>query len=87
MSARVLVIGLDAAEATLIEQWASEGLLPTFAQLIARSKRFVLGNSLETLPGAIWPELSTGISCGRIPHYFHPRQLHSGEPWCDKRWR
>jgi predicted AlkP superfamily phosphohydrolase/phosphomutase len=79
MSARVLVIALDAAEATLIEGWASQGLLPAFAALIARSKCFVLNNSMETLPGAIWPELSTGISCGRIPHYFHPRQLHSGE--------
>ncbi|MBZ5611811.1 MAG: alkaline phosphatase family protein [Acidobacteriia bacterium] len=79
MSARVLVIALDAAEATLIECWASQGLLPAFAKLIACSRRFVLKNSLETLPGAIWPELSTGISCGRIPHYFHPRQLHSGE--------
>jgi predicted AlkP superfamily phosphohydrolase/phosphomutase len=79
LSARVLVIALDAAEATLIERWAGEGVLPSFARVIARSRRFALDNSLETLPGAIWPELATGISCGRIPHYFHPRQLHTGE--------
>lgn len=79
MSARVLLIGLDAAEATLIERWADDGRLPTFRRLASEGAKRRLGNSLETLPGAIWPELTTGISCGRIPHYYHPRQLHTGE--------
>ncbi len=79
MPARVLVVGFDAAEATLIETWAAQGDLPNFARLIGSAAGFRLGNSLETLPGAIWPELQTGIGCGRIPHYFHPRQLHTGE--------
>ncbi len=64
MSTRVLVIGLDAAEATLIERWASEGHLPTFARLTKEGTVYRLKNSMETLPGAIWPELTTGRSCG-----------------------
>lgn len=63
MSAQVLVIGLDAAEATLVERWAAEGILPTFARLIREGAVSSLHNSLETLPGAIWPELMTGRSC------------------------
>ena len=49
MSARVLVIGLDAAEASLLERWTNEGFLPTFARLarnatpvsLARARRSV----------------------------------------------
>lgn len=79
MPARVLFIGLDAAEATLLERWADEGLLPAFARLRQEGVQARLGNSLETLPGAIWPELVSGRSCGRTALYFHPRQLHTGE--------
>jgi predicted AlkP superfamily phosphohydrolase/phosphomutase len=79
MPARVIVIGLDAAEATLLERWASEGKLPTFAALARAGSVCRLTNSLETLPGAIWPEITTGISCGKTPLYYHPRQLHTGE--------
>jgi predicted AlkP superfamily phosphohydrolase/phosphomutase len=79
MTARVLVIGLDAAEATLIERWAAAGALPGFAALIERGSHCRLANSLETLPGAIWPEIESGRSCGKLPLYYHPVQLHTGE--------
>jgi predicted AlkP superfamily phosphohydrolase/phosphomutase len=79
MPARVLVIGIDAAEATLIERWAAEGQLPHLRRLIGASASCRLANSLETLPGAIWPELVTGRSCGKAPLYYHPAQLHTGE--------
>jgi predicted AlkP superfamily phosphohydrolase/phosphomutase len=79
MPARVIVIGVDAAEGTLLERWASEGKLPTFARLERYGCVRSLANCLETLPGAIWPEITTGISCGRMPRYYHRRQLHTGE--------
>jgi predicted AlkP superfamily phosphohydrolase/phosphomutase len=79
MSAKVLVIGLDAAEATLLERWAASGELPAFARLAEQGAVARLGNSLETLPGAIWPEITTGVSGGRTAQYYHPRQIHSGE--------
>ncbi len=79
MTAGVLLIGLDAAEATLIELWAASGELPTFARLAREGAVCRMGNSLETLPGAIWPEIASGRSCGKAPLYYHPRQLHTGE--------
>lgn len=79
MPTRVLAIGLDAAEATLIERWAASGDLPTFRRLIDTGAVCRMDNPLETLPGAIWPELNSGASCGRRPLYYHPAQLHSGE--------
>ncbi len=79
MPAKVLAIGLDAAEATLIERWAAAGDLPTFRRLGETGAVCRMGNSLETLPGAIWPELTSGMSCGRRPLYYHSAQLHTGE--------
>src|SRR4051812_18887905 len=55
--ADVVVIGLDAAEATLLQRWGAAGVLPTFGGLLRDGATASLANSLETLPGAIWPEL------------------------------
>lgn len=79
MPARVLAIGLDAAEATLLERWSGEGRLGTIAALAALGSTWRLDNPLETLPGAIWPEITTGRSAGHLGQFFHPDQLHTGE--------
>jgi predicted AlkP superfamily phosphohydrolase/phosphomutase len=79
MPARVLVIGLDAAEPTLIEKWADDGLLPNIARLGREGARVKLGNPMETLPGAIWPEISSGVSGGKDGQFYHPLQIHTGE--------
>jgi predicted AlkP superfamily phosphohydrolase/phosphomutase len=77
--ARLLVVGLDAAEATLIERWTAEGDLPLFARLEREGAKATLGNCLETIPGGVWNEIFTGRSIGRIGQFFQPRQLHTGE--------
>ncbi len=80
MSTRVLVIGLDAAEATLIERWALAGDLPTFARLSCSGRVVRLDdNPLESLPEAIWHELHTGIPAHKLGRYYVPRQIHTGE--------
>ncbi len=79
MSARLVLIGLDAAEGTLIDRYAADGSLPCFARLTREGASFRLSNSLETLPGAIWPEICTGISGGKLGQFYHPAQLHHGE--------
>ena len=79
MGSPLVLIGVDAAEATLIERGATAGDFPAFAQLMEQGTVCHLANSLETLPGAIWPELVSGRSCGKVPLYYHPQQLHTGE--------
>jgi predicted AlkP superfamily phosphohydrolase/phosphomutase len=79
VSAEVLVVGLDAAEATLIESWGQAGLLPNLTALRQQGVRGALSNCLETLPGAIWPEITTGRSGGKVGRFYHPRQIHTGE--------
>ncbi|MEM7224048.1 MAG: alkaline phosphatase family protein [Pseudomonadota bacterium] len=79
MPAKILVLGLDAAEATLIERWAAEGTLTTFAALAKRAAVFRLDTPLETLPEGIWHELHTGLSAGKIGRYYVTNQIHNGE--------
>jgi predicted AlkP superfamily phosphohydrolase/phosphomutase len=79
MPATVLVIGMDAADAELLERWAAEGELPEFAALRGRAHAAVLTNPLDTLPGAIWPELMTGRPGWELGLFYHPAQLHTGE--------
>jgi predicted AlkP superfamily phosphohydrolase/phosphomutase len=79
MPTKVLVLGFDACEASLLERWAAAGLLPGFAELSRGSRILRLSNCLETLPGAIWPELVTGVSCAKAARFFCLEQLRTGE--------
>lgn len=79
MSARVLFIGLDAAEPTLLRAGIASGALPALAGLASRGSSASLANCMLTLPGAVWPEIASGVSCGKLPRFFHPRQVITGE--------
>jgi len=79
MPARVLVVGFDAAEPTLLERWAGEGHLPALARLIAAGTASRLDNCMETLPGAIWSEIRSGRSCGKAAIFYVPEQIRTGE--------
>lgn len=79
MSTHLLVIGLDAVEAPLLEQLCDEGLLPALADLRRRAATAQLRpGCMDTLPGAIWTDLTTGVSAGVHGDYF-PERLHTGE--------
>lgn len=79
MPAKVLVIGFDALEATLVERWIGEGSLPAFARLSTDSTVFHLDNHVGMLADSIWIEIATGRSGARMGWYWHLEQLHSGE--------
>jgi predicted AlkP superfamily phosphohydrolase/phosphomutase len=79
MPAKVLVIGLDAAESTLIERWVAEGKLPAMAALREHGSAYRLDNSWDTLPTAVWPELTSGRRPCNGAVFFPPRQLRTGE--------
>lgn len=79
MPARVLFIGLDAAEPTLLRSMIDRGQLPALAALGAGGASGSLDNCMLTLPGAVWPEIVSGVSCGTLPRFFHPRQVITGE--------
>jgi predicted AlkP superfamily phosphohydrolase/phosphomutase len=73
------VIGLDAAEADVLQEGIDTGRFPNLANVAREGSSARLTNSMEFLPGTIWPELHTGRSGWRDGHFCHVAQLHSGE--------
>jgi predicted AlkP superfamily phosphohydrolase/phosphomutase len=68
-SRRVLVIGLDGVPWTLLARWASEGVMPNVAKLIASG---VSGNLESTMPptsGPAWSSFATGKGPGKTGIY------------------
>lgn len=79
MSARVLFVGLDAADPRLLDRFLGEGLLPSLAQLSEDGQILDLDNCLLTLAGGLWPEIWSGRSAGRSGLYFPYLQFRPGE--------
>ncbi len=79
MPAKVLFIGLDSINPSLMLSWAQRGELPNFARLLKDSTAFRLKNSLQTLPGAVWNELPTGLWGYENGLYYNPLQTFPEE--------
>jgi len=77
VSARVLVLGIDAGSRSLIEGWAADGVLPNIRALMAGG---VVGDtdSVEGFfVGSTWPSFYTGASPAE--HGIHSlRQIRPG---------
>jgi len=76
-SPKLLFIGLDSAEPTLLERWSNEGLLPNIKAFQDSSA----WTPIKTPPGfgngVMWPSLLTGVNAGRHGRYFI-NQIRSG---------
>lgn len=80
MTERLLQIGLDAVEISLMERLMAAGRAPNLSRLAAAGRMArMVPVCMDTLPGAIWPDLHTGIPSHVHGEYFHPEQIHTGE--------
>jgi predicted AlkP superfamily phosphohydrolase/phosphomutase len=75
--ARVLVIGLDAADRDLILRWTREGDLPVMRRLLETSHWGMTVNPPGLYVGAVWPSFFTGVSPARHGRYCYV-QLNPG---------
>lgn len=75
---RTLVIGLDSADAQLIEQWCDEGFLPTLNQLRTAGTWASLNTTAEVMHVSAWPTIYTGVGPGHHGLY-HAYQVRAGE--------
>jgi predicted AlkP superfamily phosphohydrolase/phosphomutase len=57
---RLLLIGLDAADAELVERWTNDGTLPNLASLRREGTWGRLGTAAKYLTGSPWPTFYTG---------------------------
>lgn len=79
VSQKLLVIGLDAVEAPLVQELMADGHMPNLAAIAANGvSRPVQTTCMDTLPGAIWQDIFTGRSAGDHADYY-PERLHTGD--------
>ena len=64
MSRRMLVLGLDAADSTLIQKWSDEGILPTLAFLRREGAWIPLAEDRPMPSASVWPSIYTGTHPG-----------------------
>jgi predicted AlkP superfamily phosphohydrolase/phosphomutase len=84
---RLLMIGLDAAEPSLVERWIADGTLPHLAALRARGAYGRLGSTASQLVGSPWPSFYTGTppSAHGFYHYliWRPERMAMERPGPD----
>lgn len=59
---KLILIAIDAADCSLVREWASQGHLPTFASLLDSGVVIPVATPLAVLEGGIWPTLLTSSS-------------------------
>ena len=77
MKNNIVVIGLDAADPDLVENWSREGYLPTMTSLMTQGCWGRLTSPAEVSTGPAWPSFFAGISPARQGRFFY-RQLKTG---------
>ena len=75
---RILLIGLDSADAELIDGWCEAGHLPVLSRLRAEGLWSRLGTTAEVMHVSAWPSLYTGSLPGKHGMY-HAYQIRAGE--------
>jgi len=62
---KLIIVGLDGMSPRLIEQWASDGHLPTFARLMTEGAFGLLQSTGEFSSPQAWPSFMTGVNPGK----------------------
>ena len=62
---RVVILGLDGLEPTLVERYLAEGKLPNFARLRDRGSFLRLGTTIPPLSPVAWSSFLTGCNPGK----------------------
>jgi predicted AlkP superfamily phosphohydrolase/phosphomutase len=75
--AKVLFIGIDAADKDLIRLWAGAGDLPNLNKLFETAAWGITQSPTGLYVGAIWPSFYTGVSPARHSRYCY-EQLQPG---------
>lgn len=77
---RVLLIGLDAAEPSLLRAWARNGHMPALRRVMDSGVSTSLGSLARHFPDQVWPALYSSCNPAQIPapFFISPHREHSG---------
>ena len=78
MTARLLMIALDAADRRLLEEWITAGTLPNLAALSARGAMKRLNAPAGATDDALWASFQYGVPLGEHGRYHYRTQLGAG---------
>lgn len=78
MGAKVLLVGIDAAERTLIDAWTSDGRLPMLAELRARGRWGLVDPQPGLGDDAAWGSFSTTRDPAGHGRFYHARLAPDG---------
>ncbi len=79
MTARLLMIALDAADGRLVEEWSAAGALPNLAALGARGAVKRLTTPVGATDDALWASFQYGVPVGEHGRYHYRIRLGSGK--------
>lgn len=68
---RQLVFGLDACEWSLVQRFAAQGKLPTFARLLSEGSHGTLSTTARCLPDTVWSCIYSGQNPATFDKYFY----------------
>jgi predicted AlkP superfamily phosphohydrolase/phosphomutase len=70
-SNRLLMIGLDAGEFTLIRKWMAQGILPNLSALLKRGRSTLLEPTPDWMVGSLWPSFYTSDTTEQFGVYHY----------------
>ena len=77
MTARLLMIGLDAADTHLVERWMNEGAMPNLSRLKDRGLMKPLTSSIYSSDDELWASFQYGESLGEHGRYHYKLPLEN----------
>lgn len=77
--AKVLILGLDAAELSRVKQWAAEGHLPHLQRLMDQGAMTPLRSSAAEFPDEVWPSIYTSNNSAQIGKYYYIQPDQTGK--------
>ena len=77
MTARLLMIGLDAADTHLVERWMNEGAMPNLSRLKDRGLMKPLTSSIFSSDDELWASFQYGESLGEHGRYHYKLPLEN----------
>ncbi len=67
----MLLIGLDAAEGSLVQEWMAAGYLPNLQRLMGDGAFATLYSPAYEFPDLVWPTIYTSLGPARLGRYYY----------------
>ncbi len=76
---KVLLIGLDAAEPSLIRRWCEQGKLPNISSVAEMGSSTLLRSPAREFPDEVWPAIYASANSGELGKYFYIQPKRNSE--------